>query len=82
MSKPMVVEYSTDAGQAVRAAKAVVPRLGYNIKGVDNQNGLITFETVHSLRSYTGQNMSVRVLEIANQTVQITIGGTMKAHGA
>jgi hypothetical protein len=59
-----------------------VARLGYTLTSVDNQNGLVSFETGMSMRSWAGQRMSAHVLDIGDGQVQITIGGAMKVHGA
>jgi hypothetical protein len=48
---------------------------------VDNQNGIVTFETGMSMSSWAGQRMSAHVLP-TDSVVQITISGTRKAHGA
>lgn len=81
MAKPVVMQYSADINKAMKALTAVIARLGYTVKSVDKENGLITFETGMSMRSWAGQSMSVHVLD-ADDGVQITVGGTMKAHGA
>jgi hypothetical protein len=49
---------------------------------VDNENGVVTFETGMSKLSWEGQNMSAHILDIDEETVQITIGGNRKTHGA
>jgi len=82
MSTPTIVEYATDAATATKAVTAAVARLGYTLKSVDKENGLITFETGMSMKSWGGQSMSIHVMEIAEKVVQITIGGKRNAHGA
>lgn len=82
MAKPIVVEYRTSKEQAMKAIAVVISRLGYTLKSVDNKNGFVNFETGMSINSWAGQNMSVHFLETAGNGVQLTIGGSMKAHGA
>src|SRR5262249_30420482 len=68
--------------RAINALTAVIPRLGYTLNAVDNQNGLVTFETWMHLSSWaSGHSMSAHVLPVPG-AVQITISGTRKAHGA
>ena len=81
MAKPVVMEYAADESKAIKAVTAVIARLGYTLKGVDQANGLVSFETGVSLSSWAGQSMSVHVMDVGD-SVRITIGGTMKAHGA
>ncbi len=81
MAKPVVKQYAADEGKAIKAITAVIARLGFTLKGVDQTNGVVTFETGISLSSWAGQSMSAHVMDVGN-AVQITIGGTMKSHGA
>lgn len=81
MAKPVVKQYASDEAKAIKAVTAVIARLGFTLKGVDQVNGLVTFETGMSWSSWAGQNMSVHVMDVSNG-VQITVGGTLKAHGA
>jgi hypothetical protein len=81
MGKPVVRQYEADLPRAIKALTACIARLGYTVKSVDKENGLVTFETGTSLLSWNGQSLSAHVLEVEN-AVQITIGGTRKAHGA
>ncbi len=81
MGKPVVMQYDADPQRATKALTAVIARLGYTVKTVDKENGLVTFETGMSMWSWAGQSMSAHVLDVG-KSVQITIGGTMKSHGA
>lgn len=76
-----IAEFAVSRDQAVQAVTAVVARLGYTLQNVDRANGLVTFETGMSWLSWAGQKMSVHVLDLGDR-VQITVGGTRKAHGA
>ena len=82
MAKTITFQYSTTVEKSVKALVAAVARLGYSITSADRENGLVTFETGLSLWSWAGQKVSAHVLEIDANRVQVTIGGTMKAHGA
>jgi hypothetical protein len=82
MAKPIVVEYRATPEKALRKLTAVISRLGYTLGTVDRENGIVNFETGLSMSSYAGQKMSVHVMEMEDGHVQITLGGTMKAHGA
>jgi len=82
MAKPLVMEYAADAATATKAVTAAVARLGYTLKGVDKENGLVTFETGMSMKSWAGQSMSVHIMEVGEKTSQITMGGKRNAHGA
>ncbi len=82
MATPIIVEYATDAASATKAVTAAVARLGYTLKHIDKENGIITFETGMSMKSWAGQSMSVHVMEVAEKVVQVTIGGKRNAHGA
>lgn len=82
MAKPTVIEYSADLNKAVKAVTTVIARLGYTLGQVDKENGIVTFETGMSMYSWAGQKMSAQILDLEEGTVQITIGGSRKAHGA
>lgn len=79
--KPTVVEYKADLPKAVKTIAAVVARLGYTLGSADRENGIVTFETGMSMSSWAGQAMSAQVLDMDEETVQVTIGGAGKAHG-
>lgn len=81
MGRPVVMRYHVDPQRATKALTAVIARLGYTIKTADKDNGLVTFETGMSMFSWAGQSLSAHVFEVGG-TVNITIGGTMKSHGA
>ena len=81
MAKPIVMQYAAPYEHALQSLAAVIARLGYTINGIDNQNGLVTFESGMSRMSWAGQRLSAHVLPVGN-SVQITIGGSLKAHGA
>jgi len=76
------MEYAADAATATKAVTAAVARLGYTLKGVDKENGLVTFETGMSMKSWAGQSMSVHIMEVGEKTSQITMGGKRNTHGA
>lgn len=80
-SASVIKEYSCDTATAVKAAAAAVSHLGYTVQSVDQANGLVKFETGVSWSSWAGQSMSVHVMSVGRR-VQVSIGGTMKAHGA
>ena len=80
MDPPIVVQYETNAASALSALTAVVARLGHTLGAVDNQNGIVTFETGMS-RSSWAYKMSAPVLSTGS-AVQITISGTRKPQGA
>lgn len=82
MAKPIVFEYRAGIEKTMKLIPAIVARLGYTLKNVDRENGIVHFEKGLSMSSYAGQSMSVHVLDVDDQTVQVTISGTMKAHGA
>jgi len=82
MATPLVIEYAANAATATKAVTAAVARLGYTLKGVDKENGLVTFETGMSMKSWAGQSMSVHIMEVGEKTSQITMGGKRNAHGA
>ena len=81
MAKTLVMEYAADAATVTKAVTAVVARLGYTLKGIDKENGLVTFETGQSMKSWAGQSMSIHVMEVSETASQITIGGKRVAHG-
>ncbi len=82
MSKPTIVEYNVDQLKAIKAITAVIARLGYTLGQVDRENGIVTFETGMSMRSYAGQKMSAQISDFEEAKVQITISGVRKTHGA
>jgi hypothetical protein len=81
MAKPVASRYTSKMPETIKALMTVIARLGYTLGTVDKENGLIAFETGKSMSSWAGQSMSVLVIETDNESVEITIGGTMKAHG-
>jgi len=82
MAKPSIKEYRVDIQKSLEMVTTVITRLGYSLCQVDNENGIVTFETGMSMDSWGGQKMTVHMLDVADETVQITIGGIGKAHGA
>jgi hypothetical protein len=82
MAKPIVVQYSATPEKAMKVITAVLARLGYTLGAVDKDNGIVNFETGMSMSSWAGQKMSAHVMDMDDGQVQITVGGTMKAHGA
>ena len=68
------MQYQADSDRAINALTAVISRLGYTLNAVDNQNGLVTFETWMHLSSWAGHSMSAHVLPVPG-AVQITING-------
>jgi len=82
MAKPLVLEYATDAATVTKAVTAAVARAGYTLKCVDKENGLVTFETGMSMKSWNGQSMSVHIMEVSEKVSQVTVGGKRNAHGA
>jgi len=63
------------------AVLKAVRNLGYRIQSVDPANGLLTFETGMSFRSWAGQKMSVLLLENANGTTEVDISGVAAQSG-
>jgi hypothetical protein len=47
--KPVIIEYSVGAQDAIKAVTAAIARLGYALKSVDKENGVIVFETGMSM---------------------------------
>jgi len=76
--RPVVLQYEADLQRATKSLTAVIARLGYTVKTVDKENGLVIFQTGMSMWSLAGQRMSAHVLDVG-KSVQITIGGTMNA---
>lgn len=78
MAKNVIVkQYATPADQTVKAITAVVPRLGYALRNVDNNNGIVNFESGASLWSNRGEALSAHVLEMSGNS-QVTITGAPK----
>lgn len=81
-TKAIVAQYRATPQKAMTALPAIISRLGYTLEAVDKENGIISFETGMSWYSWAGQKMSVHVLDVDEGEIQVTMGGTMKAHGA
>jgi hypothetical protein len=77
MSKPVVMRYNADLNRAMPALTSAIAELGYTAKTAHTENGLITFETGMSIWSWTGQKLSVHVVDVRDG-IQISIGGSMK----
>jgi hypothetical protein len=82
MATPLKVRYKASRDKVIAAATAAISGLGYVLGAIDNQNGLISFETGMSMSSWAGQKMSVHVMDVGLEYVDVTIGGAMKTHGA
>ena len=81
MAKSFTSKYKSQMPDTVKALMTLIARSGYTLGTVDKDNGLITFETGKSMKSWAGQSMSVLVMDVDDESVEITISGTMKAHG-
>jgi hypothetical protein len=81
MAKSVISKYKSNTPQTINALMTTIARSGYTLGSVDKENGLITFETGKSMSSWAGQSMSVLVVDVDDEFVEITINGTMKSHG-
>ena len=67
--------YPLPREQVFNKALVAVDKLGYKISNTDKENGLIKFKTAMSLFSWTGQDMSISILDNGNGTCTIDISG-------
>lgn len=67
--------YGTHLDVVVAAAINAVCVCGYKIDCIDKANGLITFKSGMSWKSWAGQEMSIMVHEFANGTVEVVFAG-------
>ena len=79
--KPFVATYNSNVDATIKALVGIIAKSGYTLGSVDNENGLIAFETGKSMSSWAGQSMSVLVTARDSDSVEITISGTMKTAG-
>ena len=80
-TKPVIAKYKSEMPETIKALMTIIARSGYTLGSVDNENGLIAFETGKSMSSWAGQSMSALISEDGDGSVEIIISGTMKPAG-
>ena len=67
--------YGQKADVVFAAAKIAVCVCGYKIDSVDKPNGLITFKTGLSWKSWAGQEVSIVIGELQDGNVEVVVTG-------
>src|SRR5690349_17922066 len=75
MSRPIARNYSFAPERVFVAAVQAVQSFGYKIDKIDKANGLLTFRTGMSRKSWQGQEMSLVVLDVGDNTTNVSITG-------
>ena len=75
MNKAVSQTYQESTESTVNRCLRAIQALGYKVDSVDKANGLITFKTGLSLRSWRGQEMSAVVLDNGDGSSTVTVTG-------
>jgi len=81
MSKPINRDYNYPLERVFGAALQAVRALGYKIDSLDKVNGLLTFKTGMSWKSWVGQEMSILIIDNGNNTCTVDISGKRNQSG-
>ncbi len=81
MAKPISRTYPLTREQVFDKALAAATKLKYRIADTDKANGLIRFKTAMSWLSWTGQDMSISILDNGNGTCTVNISGVRNPSG-
>ena len=73
--------YPHPQAKIFNAAMKVVRDLGYKIDSIDKANGLLNFKTGMSWKSFSGQEMSILILDNGDGTCSVDIAGKRAAGG-
>jgi hypothetical protein len=68
-------------GDAFSAAQKSIRNLSYKVDSLDRQNGLITFKTGMSAKSWAGQEMSLMLIDNGDGSIEVSITGRRNQTG-
>ena len=78
MAKAEERTYDAAPGRVYSAAIKAIADLGYSVRSSDSQSRIVSFNTGMSWRSWSGQDMTVSVIEQAGGTRVTLTGGLAK----
>jgi hypothetical protein len=73
--------YTKTFDQVFAAAQKSVRDLGYKVDSLDKANGLISFKTGMSWKSFSGQEMSVMLIDNGDGSIEASISGKRNQAG-
>lgn len=81
MAKPATHDFPFPQERIFATALQVVRALNYKIDNLDKANGLLTFKTQMSWKSWAGQEMSILIIDKGNGTCTVDIMGSRRSSG-
>lgn len=81
MAKAIEKAYSASKERLYAALLRTVSELGYSVSNTDSGSGTISFSTGMSMRSWSGQNMTVTVFALSEGESKVVVGGKREQKG-
>ena len=75
MSTGEIRNYEKSLNEVFASAQKSVRDSGYKVDSIDKYNGLITFKTDASWKSWAGQEMSVMMIDNGDGSVEVSMAG-------
>jgi hypothetical protein len=73
--------YYQTVDRVFAGAQKAVRDLGYKVDSLDKANGLISFKTGMSWKSWGGQEMSIMIIDNGDGSVEVSVSGKRKQTG-
>lgn len=81
MSEAVTKVYKSTQAEIYSAAQRAIRDLGYKVDRLDRTNGLLTFKTGLSWKSWAGQEMSIMLIDVSSTEVEVSISGKRNQTG-
>jgi hypothetical protein len=81
MGEAITKVYQSTQSETYAAAQRAIRDLGFKVDRLDKANGLLTFKTGLSWKSWAGQEMSVMLIELADRETEVSVSGKRNQSG-
>jgi len=81
MSEAVTKVYKSTQAEIFSAAQRAIRDLGYKVDRLDRTNGLLTFKTGLSWKSWAGQEMSIMLIDLSSTEVEVSLSGKRNQTG-
>jgi hypothetical protein len=81
MSEAVTKVYKSTQAEIYSAAQRAIRDLGYKVDRLDRTNGLLTFKTGLSWKSWAGQEMSIMLIDVSSTEVEVSLSGKRNQTG-
>ncbi|MBM3407324.1 MAG: hypothetical protein FJY25_08320 [Betaproteobacteria bacterium] len=81
MSEAVTKVYKSTQSEIFSAAQRAIRDLGYKVDRLDRTNGLLTFKTGLSWKSWAGQEMSIMLIDLSSTEVEVSLSGKRNQTG-